>query len=492
MKHMQLVTLILSVLPILTIAQTVQTYKGAYGVGNAEYSYTENDKLQRMLTGRFVYSDTLNIAGRGDCGVSMTGMYIDDKKSGPWVCSIKGMDNESNETVTGPYKDGQKMGLWTHRISIGDQDIKVATASLYRNTFKNAFNYTYEPVEPIGVYKKLSAVGAFDDNGMYHGEWKVTYTNIDDVVYEDVMRYQHGVLAFRLKRELETGSELERFDDEQRVTAFFENLQLPDSNSVVGDTKYGILKKMTKHEIILPLMKSWNDSRTVNVGNQYAASIPTMIVPRGEIGDEKYLRCEQEIVLWMETPKGHKEWLEEQRILEEYKTNIKQADRALEAKEFEEALRLYKVANNVKKDETYPVGQIPKVEKMIKDRDTKNRLLESVKNKVEVLNSEQNAIVGNEEFLKKQKHLAEAYGIAYSSQLDKIKKAHAGVRANLENNTEDIITITELELYEADLVEILLLQNKLKDLIGKDTKDLEKELKKIESASVIANKIKKG
>ncbi len=492
MNHIQRNTLILAFLPIFSFAQTVQTYKGAYGVGTAEYSYTENDKLQRMLTGRFVYSDTLNIAGRGDCAVGMTGMYVDDKKSGPWVCSVKGIDNESNETVTGPYKDGQKMGLWTHRISAGDKDIKVATASFYRNTFKNAFSYTYEPVEPVGVYKKLNVVGAFDDNGMYDGEWKVTYTNMNDVVYEDIMRYQHGVLAFRLKRELETGNELERFDDEQRVTAFFQNLQLPNSNAVVGETKYGILKKMTKHEIIIPLMKSWNDSRTVNVGNQYSASIPTMIVPRGEFGDEKYLRCEQDIVLWMETPKGHKEWLEEQRILEEYNSNIKQADRALEAKEFEEALRFYKVASNVKKDETYPVGQIPKVEKMIKDRDTKNRLLESVKNKVDVLNTEQNSITGNEEFLKKQKHLAEAYDKAYTSQLDKIKETHSSVRNNLENNSEDLISITELELYEADLVEILLLQNKLKELIGKDTKELEKELKKIESVTLISNKIKKG
>jgi len=47
-------------------------------------------------------------------------------------------------------------------------------------------------------------------------------------------------------------------------------------------------------------------------------------------------------------------------------------------------------------------------------------------------------------------------------------------------------------LYEADLVEILLLQNKLKELIGKDTEELEKELKKIESVTLISNKIKKG
>ncbi|MDC1221808.1 hypothetical protein N8Z47_03975 [Salibacteraceae bacterium] len=492
MKTRLLIFVSLFIISIQSLSQDFKTYKGAYGDGNAEYTYLEKNNSQRMFVGRFVYSDTLKIPGRGECSVSMTGTYVNGKKSAPWVCTIKGIDNESSETVTGPYKDGQKMGLWTNRISVGSKDVKLATASFYRNTFKNAFNYSYEPIEPIGVYKKLNVTGAFDDKGMYHGEWKISYTNMSDVEYEDVMRYQHGVLAYRLKKEVGTGLEMERFDEEQMVTEFFANLQMPDSNSMVGDAKYGILKKMTKHEVIIPLMKSWNNTRTVIVGNQFSSSIPTMIVPHGEFGDESYLRCEQEIVLWMETPKGHKEWLEEQRILEEYKASIKKADQALETNDFEEALRMYRVAANTKKDESYPNGQIPKVEKMIKDRNTKNRLLKSVKNKADVLNTEQKSIMGNEEFVKRQKHLHAAYQIAFSSQLDDIKEDHTSVRASLKNTSEDNITITQLELYESDLTEILVLQSKLKDLIGTDTKELEKELKKIESATVIANKIKKN
>ncbi len=491
MKITSLLTFTLFIASFHSISQDFKSYNGAYGDGNAEFTYVENNNSQRLIVGRFAYSDTLTIAGRGECAVSMIGNYVDGKKSAPWVCTIKGMDNESSETVTGPYKDGQKMGFWTNRISVGSKDVKLATASFYRNTFKNAFSYSYEPIEPIGVYKKLNVVGAFDNKGMYHGEWKISYTNMSDVEYEDVMRYQHGVLAYRLKKEVRTGLEMERFDEEQMVTDFFENLQLSDSNSIVGEAKYGILKKMTKNEVIIPLMKSWNDLRTVLVGNQYSSSVPTMIVPNGEFGNESYLRCEQEIVLWMETPKGHKEWLEEQRILEEYKASIKSADQALETKDFGEALRMYRIAAHTKNDESYPNGQILKVEKMIKDRDTKNRLLKSVRNKADVLYTEQKTIMGNEEFAKKQKHLHTAYQIACASQLDDIKENHGSVRASLENNTEDAISITQLELYESDLTEILLLQSKLKELIGTDTKELEKELKKIESATVITNKIKK-
>lgn len=492
MKTTLLISVVLIAVSLQSIGQNFISYKGAYGVGNAEYTYVENDKLQRVFVGRFVYSDTLTIAGRGECSVLISGTYVDGKKSAPWVCAIKGMDSENSETVTGPYKEGQKMGLWTNRITIDGKDTKLATTSFCRNTFKNAFNYNYDPIEPTGVYKKLNVVGAFDDKGMYHGEWKISYTNMSDVEYEDMMRFQHGVLAYRLKREIGTGLEIERIDEEQKVTEFFANLQMPDSNSMVGDVKYGILKKMTKHEVIVPLMKSWNDTRTVVVGNQYSSSIPTMIVPHGEFGDKSYLRCEQEIVLWMETPIGHKEWLEEQRILEEYKASIRKADQALETNDFEEALRMYRVAANTKKDESYPNGQIPKVEKMIKDRNTKNRLLKSVKNKADMLNTEQKSIMGNEEFVKRQKHLHAAYQIAFSSQLDDIKEDHTSVRASLKKTSEDNITITQLELYESDLTEILVLQSKLKDLIGTDTKEIEKELKKIESATVIANKIKKG
>jgi hypothetical protein len=490
MKKIYLLTI--TAMATLTLhAQELQTYKGAYGTGVAEYTYTENDKLQRLISGMFSYSDTLTIAGRGECAVKMTGIYKDDKKNAYWFAGIKGMDNESNETVTGPFKDGKKSGLWTHRITVGEKDIKVVSASFYKDRFRNKYSYTYEPIEPVGVYKKLSVTGSFDDKSKFDGEWKVVYTDMNDIEFEDLMRYQHGVLAFRVKRELASGKEISRFDDEAKITAFFAGLQYPDSNSVVGDVKYGVVEKMSSHEIIVPLLKSWNDSRTVNVGNQYASSIPTMMIPRGEFGNPKYLMVERELVLWMDTPKGHKEWLEEQRIIEDYNRKIKAADKALEAKDFEEALTQYRMASKVKKDEDYPQSQIPKVEKMLKDRDTKNRLLESVANKTDVLVTEQKKLTGDETFQKKQKHLFEAYNIAYTSHWKSIRGDHSRVRSNLDNNLIEPITILELELYEADLIEILLLQNKTSDLVGTDTKELEKELKKMESANQIAAKLKK-
>ena len=63
MKKIYLLT-ITAVASLTLHAQEPQTYKGAYGTGVAEYTYTENDKLQRLISGMFSYSDTLTVAGR--------------------------------------------------------------------------------------------------------------------------------------------------------------------------------------------------------------------------------------------------------------------------------------------------------------------------------------------------------------------------------------------------------------------------------------------
>ena len=477
------------------LAQETKTYKGPYGTGFAEYSYTENDKTQRVFDGRFTYSDTLEIEDRGECSLQMSGAYREDNKVTPWVTTIKGMSSESNETVTGPYLNGQKLGLWTHRITLEDVDILTATASFNRNKFKGTFSYDYAPTVDVDpLYKKLNVQGAFDGDGYLDGEWKFQYTNKQDAQIEEVARYQHGVLAFKVVRDVNTGKEIERYDKEAMVTAFFKDIQFPDSNAVVANVKYGILKQTNNHPILVPLMKAWNETSTVNLNNKSNASIPTMIIPRGEYSEPKYLVNMQEIVLWMDTPKGHKEWLEEQRIKEAYNAEVKKADEALAEKKFEDALAHYNAAHEIKSNEAHPISQIPKVEEMIRLRDTKNALLASVKEKNSLLASEQARMLAVEEFEKKQKHLHEAYVMAYDASFKRVNGNHSKVITNLERSETDItfiesISILELELYESDLKELIALQAKVSGLIGQDTKELEKELKKLDSAKLIETRL---
>ncbi|GAB5539684.1 MAG: hypothetical protein Salg2KO_17870 [Salibacteraceae bacterium] len=493
MKMKLLLTTLGIALTLTTNAQEKKTYVGAYSNGYAEYGYTENENMLRLWDGRFSYKDTLEIASRGEVDVLMSGAYKADKKAAVWVATLKGLDGNTLETATGPFKDGMKTGFWTHRLTVGDKDVKVATASFNQNTFRAKFDYSYtpDPESVFGPYQNLKVSGSFDNAGMLDGTWTLDYTNKEGVVMKEVMRYQHGVLAFKVVQEAATGKELERFDDkEAMVTKFWEGLNRPDSNATVDGTKYWVLRKMVSHPILTPLFKAWNDLRTVNISNQYASSIPTMLIEHGELSDNKYLKCEQEIVLWMETPKGHKEWLEEQRILEEYKSTIKKAEAALEAKNLEESLKHYRLASTIKKDEAYPREQIPVIEKMIVDRDTKNRLLKSIEEKANTLESTQKKMMGNETFEKKQDKLYEAYDIAYSTEYRSMKSAHSKVRAFIENDNIEAIEIPELEAYETELKSLLDIQTKVKALIGKETKDLEKELKKMDDPSLISKRLR--
>ncbi|MEZ4720782.1 MAG: hypothetical protein R2813_02775 [Flavobacteriales bacterium] len=476
---------------LVAVSQTAQTYKGPYSTGFAEYTYTENAQLQRLMNGRFSFADTITVEGRGECDFKMSGGFRDDKKMGPWVASVKALDNSSNETVTGPYLNGQKSGLWTHRLTVGEVDIKTASASFNRGIFKAAFAYHYGPTEPIADHKVLDVTGSFDDKGKFDGEWKVSYADMNGAQFEDVLRFQHGVMTFRVKRAVDSGKELERFEDDKLATAFFANMNKLDSSSIVDDKKYGIRAKATKHEIIVPLMKAWIETDKPMLGNTYAASIPTAIINKGEVADPAYLMAEAEIIDWKETPKGKAEWEEQQRILKEYNAKIKEADAALAGKQLEESLRLYRLASTIKKDETYPGEQVKVVEDMIKVRNRRNKLVESVNEKAEKWDSENKKIMANEEFAKKQKHLFEAYGLGYDYLNRKLRGDHSKVQSNISNNLIDNIEISELEAYESDLVSALSFQTKTTGWIGKESKDLEKELKKLETPKEIVERLDK-
>lgn len=482
----------LMLIGILSYAQSPQTYKGAYANGYAEYNYIENDKLMKLWNGRFTYKDTMEVAGRGECDVLINGAYKDDQKSAIWVATIKGLDGNSLETSTGPMKDGMKIGLWTHRLTMNDKDVKVASASFTRDRFTSKFEYKYNPLDAsIGEYQELNVVGSFDSKGMLDGEWTTTYVGKDGVRMQELARYQHGVLAFRVVRELETGIEKDRYDKEAFVTDFWSKMKLPDSNAVINDEKYGVIKEMCHQESLVPLMNSWNDLRTVVVSNIHGSSIPTMMITKGEVKSNKYLVCEQKIVPWNETPKGMLEWQEEQRILKEYQSNIANADKALEEKNLEEALRLYRLSSTIKKDEDYPREQIPMVEQMIKDRATQNRLLGSVGEKKTMLDKTQKKLMDDETFMKKQDKLYEAYDMAYSARMRSMKSDHSKTMTFIENDNIEPISILELEAYEASLDELIQLQNKVSLLVGKDTKDLEKELKKLDDTGEIEKMLRR-
>lgn len=468
-------------------SQGVKTYKGLYGNGFAEYGYAENDKFQRVMAGSFKYSDTTEIADRGECVIQISGNYRDDKKVGPWVASVKSTDNTNNETVSGMYLNGQKSGFWSQRLGVNEMEIKSVSATFNRNKFKGAFAYKFTPLVPQSGFKSIDIAGSFDNEGRFDGEWKVMYAAADGGEFEDILRFQHGVLAFRLKRETST-QEMDRADKETFVTSFFKNMNPKDSSSVVDGKKYGLQQSSFKHEIIVPILKSLQEPGELGIG--YLSALPTSIITQGELVDNSYLNNSQEIIDWELTPKGKAELLERQRIDREYNSQINDADAALNAKKLEDALRMYRLASTIKVDETYPTEQVTKVEEMIKVRNRKNRLLESIAEKEKTLASEHKRILGIEDFEKKQKYLFAAYNSGFDYLERKMKSDHSRVKSNIGNNLMDATEISELEAYEAALTSILDFQNRVSKLIGTETKDLEKELKKMEDPKEIVARLK--
>ena len=84
--------------------------------------------------------------------------------------------------------------------------------------------------------------------------------------------------------------------------------------------------------------------------------------------------------------------------------------------------------------------------------------------------------------------------MADDASFKRVNGNHSKVITNLERSETDItfiesISILELELYESDLKELIALQAKVSGLIGQDTKELEKELKKLDSAKLIETRL---
>lgn len=483
-------TIICTLLTVAAGAQEVKTYTGPYLNGEAEYNYFEDANQQRVYNGMFKYNEKRTIEGRGECTVQVTGGFRDSRKTGPWAVTITS-DNGTSETITGQFLNGQKTGVWTHRLSAdnGSTNIRTISSGFNKNLFKGTFSHAYGPFEGAGKYKVVNITGVFDSDGTFDGEWKIAYTDQNNQQYEDVLKFKHGVLYYRELKDLSSAKVLQTMNKEAQVLAFFTNMK-PDSSSVVDGKKYGLKSGVPfRHEMLDAALGAWYNAENPVYGNHFGASIPTMIINLGETPQQQ--PALREIIDWKDTPRGHQEWLEEQareqeriRIQQAYDAKINDASAAVDAKNYEQAITLYQEALVIK-NEDLPKEQITKVREMIRLRDRKNQLIASVEEKHGRLLTLQQGIMGNEDFAKKQKHLAEAYTLAYDDVYARLKKDHSRVRTFLESKNPDPITIEELEKYEADLQELRLLQDKVNSLVGTDTKDLEKELKKLTTPAEI-------
>lgn len=473
-------------------AQGTLIYEGPFGQGNATYEYKQGAQQQQIFQGAFTYNELRAMPLRGgNQNILVTGHFKDGKKHLVWAVTIKNEDESSGytETIIGNYIDGEKSGLWTHRISSNsdDSEMRFAQASFLKNHFRGPFKMQYFNEEGT-PYVSMEVTGSFNEFGQLDGEWILSYRDQEMNKYQDKLNFMNGVLARRTLVDINSELELETFDNELKVSSFFANMHAVDSFATVDGEKLGIKKKTLDHPLLITIMDAWTDMSKIDLSLNYNASVPTMIIPQGELKDNKRLLIMAELIDWNETPKGKQELAKAKAIEEAYLQKIQVADLQFNQGNFRGAIPLYKEAIGIKKDQ-YPQDQIKKAEEEIRLEEEKMRL-------ITVVSGRQTLWKGNDKMLKelsyygKKEKLFEASIIALDHQKNTIQKSFGEIIAFIERKAYENITIENLQTFQTALDEAITFQDKLKAINKtEDTKELEKELKKLEDPLAIINLI---
>jgi len=477
-----------------SIAQGTLTFEGEYESGKATYEYIEGDMQQRLLNGKFQYEEVRDITTRdGENEILVTGNFINDKKHLAWGYTIKSLaDTGLTESIIGNYLEGQKSGLWTHRIRANADDIemKVVQASFIKNQFRGPFKYSFENTISVNI-KKLTVTGSFDAKGLMDGDWNINYTNGIDEEFKDVMKFQHGVMAYRSFHNMTKGEVLESVNDVDFVNAYFINMDRLDSSSVVDEKKYGSKSKVVDHPILKEVFGVWVELSPLNINNEYNASIPNGLIKKGEIVNKQTLAINAEIIDWKETPNGKLEFEKEQAIQKAFDTKINVANIQFDQKNYRQALPLYKEALAIKK-ESFATKRISEIEEFLRVEEEKKQFITAINSRYDLWKGNEK-MLASEDYYGKKKHLFEASIIALDYEKKQLLSAHQETRAFIERRAMEELSVEALRGFQTALDEVIRLQDQIKALTKReDTKELEKTLKKMEDPGAISKTIMAG
>ncbi len=471
-------------------AQQLMGYSGPFETGNAQYQYFENDQGQRMFQGKFSYTDTIVVPGRDSCKVNVTGSYQNNKKNLAWAVTVKSTD--LNETIIGQYSKGEKTGVWTHRLSNTNTqtDLKLVQASFFKNRFRGNFSYAFTPEETEGKYRSLTIKGKFDSQGKFDGDWVIDYLDKDSVAFQEQLSFQHGMLAMRSLRNIATTEVLEQEDHAEAVNSFFSNMNRMDSSSTVAGQRVGLKHAPVTHPVLKSVMQSWVELQNASIGNTYNATAPSAIIRQGEMPAIAALQARYEVIDWWQTPKGKAEKAEKERIQKAYDNKVSQADEQLKMKNYSNSIRLYKEALALKKEETYPKEKIKEAEELLAIQKKKESLNKSITAEVKTF-KENDKKMKDEAFFKGKKHLFSASTILFDHLRKSMLSDHRETRTNLQRQDMEALTVGAMESYLKDVRTVTDMQKRvMKLVITEDTKDIEKELKKMDDPTQIMQRIK--
>lgn len=227
MKY-QLLTLAFFLFAYSLQAQTIKTYSGPYGKGNATYQYYEDNNGERVYNGSFTYK---GLEGT----IKITGTYKNGKRNGNWVCTLTNhfyIVMTMSGTIQVNYLNGNREGISTYSLSkdVNRFDVSGKETETGRINFKNNipsgeyfFSLANKVNSNAGKRETNTTIkGSFDENGYKTGEWNIQSVN-NNLPIEEVKRYKQGYCYWYISRISSTGEINKRFDSTEFANNYFKN-----------------------------------------------------------------------------------------------------------------------------------------------------------------------------------------------------------------------------------------------------------------------------
>ncbi|UPQ79419.1 hypothetical protein M0M57_00935 [Flavobacterium azooxidireducens] len=203
-------------------SQNIKKYKGKYKSGIADYTYYEDEKLERILDGSFYFKNGYS---------EILGTYEKNNKVGKWTYIYNWQGRYVK--MIGNYSSNLKNGIWKFDETITEGKNKKEFATVYN--FKND-----TLVKEISLPKLK---GNLDPNGNFIGSWIYK-----DSQSEYLVEFEKNVLKKLIHRNPQDGQIFLNYDTENNqdiinkglykiVTLELTNNYSQDITNVITDIK---------------------------------------------------------------------------------------------------------------------------------------------------------------------------------------------------------------------------------------------------------------
>jgi tetratricopeptide (TPR) repeat protein len=343
------------------VAQQLKTYSGNYDInsdnvdilgfpprlvnGTAQYTYYEDENLNRIKSGNFNYNGKVSNNGYS-LSLSISGNYSKNIKNGNWSVkvSVSGEGNTVTRNYNGIFKDGFPNGLWSTTLTaIKKSKSETESCSMIFNN--NIIQGEFKKISSEGI-NNIS--GSLDKMGYFTGK---TIVKKGDNEYQ--FTFNNGLLLSLIGRNLQTGTIFENYKINEEELNAFNLLLIGKDSSIIDEIPYKIVdgnNALLERLVISELKTNFKEASLFDV-------------TPGDLSNDEYNKS-----TWIgfKIRALEKSETKSERIKKEQEYNdvVKQADEYFNNFKFKEAKSIYIKVSNLKKNEEYPWNRIRLIEEM--------------------------------------------------------------------------------------------------------------------------------